>query len=177
MGLKSRRLDRVRTFSRGMTQRVAIARALINDPEVVLLDEPYAGLDPHAAEIFDDLVEGMRADRIVRHGQPRFRARLRACRPRPRHGEGPRRVFRAHRGARRIRPLCDLPQDGRGGAPDGKAFGIEVDARAASRGRLLVCSVPDSSGEGSSAGASHQGRWSCRWASTRCSSSWCSASR
>ncbi len=63
VGLKSRRLDRVRTFSRGMTQRVAIARALINDPEVVLLDEPYAGLDPHAAEIFDDLVEGMRADR------------------------------------------------------------------------------------------------------------------
>ena len=63
VGLKVRRKDRVRTFSRGMTQRVAIARALINDPSVVLLDEPYSGLDPHAIEIFDDLIKAVRADR------------------------------------------------------------------------------------------------------------------
>ena len=63
VGLKHRRLDRVRTFSRGMTQRVSIARALVNDPSVVLLDEPYSGLDPHAIEIFDELIASVRADR------------------------------------------------------------------------------------------------------------------
>lgn len=63
VGLKHRRLDRVRTFSRGMTQRTSIARALINDPSLVLLDEPYSGLDPHAIEIFDELIESVRENR------------------------------------------------------------------------------------------------------------------
>ena len=61
--LDHRRFDMVRTFSRGMTQRLSIARALINAPDVVFLDEPYAGLDPHAVEIFDELIGGLREER------------------------------------------------------------------------------------------------------------------
>lgn len=54
--LKHRANDKVRGFSRGMTQRIAIARAFINDPRIVFLDEPYSGLDPHAAGIVDRML-------------------------------------------------------------------------------------------------------------------------
>lgn len=61
--LDHRRNDCVRTFSRGMQQRLSIARALVNDPDLVLLDEPCSGLDPHAAELFDELIGRVRDGR------------------------------------------------------------------------------------------------------------------
>ncbi len=60
--LDHRRLDLVRTFSRGMLQRLSIARALLHHPEVLFLDEPYSGLDPHAMDILDSLIAQVRSE-------------------------------------------------------------------------------------------------------------------
>lgn len=61
IGLSARRRDMVRTFSRGMQQRLAIGRAVLHDPDVMLFDEPYTGLDQDASEMLDDVLKNVAA--------------------------------------------------------------------------------------------------------------------
>lgn len=60
IGLGHRAADPVGMLSRGMQQRVSIARALVHDPPVVFLDEPFTGLDPHAAAMLRTTLDGLR---------------------------------------------------------------------------------------------------------------------
>jgi heme exporter protein A len=57
VGLRARQRDPVSSFSRGMTQRLTIARATLHEPDVLLLDEPYTGLDQEAVALLDQLLK------------------------------------------------------------------------------------------------------------------------
>jgi heme exporter protein A len=57
VGLERRAHDAVRTFSRGLLQRVGLARVMLHRPTVLLLDEPYTGLDARAVDILNGMLD------------------------------------------------------------------------------------------------------------------------
>jgi ABC-type multidrug transport system ATPase subunit len=64
-GLWEARHERVSVFSRGMTQRLALCRTLLHEPRLVLLDEPYSGLDAAGAALLDDELRGLAGTRTL----------------------------------------------------------------------------------------------------------------
>jgi ABC-2 type transport system ATP-binding protein len=61
VGLLERKNDKFRTYSLGMKQRLAIASALLNDPEILILDEPTNGLDPQGIRQIRDIIQEIAA--------------------------------------------------------------------------------------------------------------------
>ena len=65
VGLGDAARKKVRTYSGGMKQRLGIAQALLNDPQILIMDEPTAGLDPQERIRFRNLIADIGKDRIV----------------------------------------------------------------------------------------------------------------
>jgi heme exporter protein A len=89
VGMCARADEPIKTLSKGMVQRVAVARATLHDPELLLLDEPYANLDPAAIALVETLIgaESKRTRVLTSHDPERGLAEadvvlgLRAGRP------------------------------------------------------------------------------------------------
>lgn len=59
--LYHRQFDPIKTYSRGMQQRLALARAILHNPDLLLLDEPFSGLDESGIEIFTSFIQEFKA--------------------------------------------------------------------------------------------------------------------
>lgn len=65
VGLEDERKHRIKTFSGGMKQRLGIAQAMLNNPKILVLDEPTAGLDPKERVKFRNLIGSFSSNKIV----------------------------------------------------------------------------------------------------------------
>jgi ABC-type multidrug transport system ATPase subunit len=64
-GLWESRRERAAKLSRGQLQRLALCRSLLHKPELLILDEPFTGLDEAGAELLDRELAGMRERRTI----------------------------------------------------------------------------------------------------------------
>lgn len=65
VGMDAAKKKKMKTLSGGMKRRVGIAQAMLNDPKILILDEPTAGLDPNERIRFRNLISELAADRLV----------------------------------------------------------------------------------------------------------------
>ncbi len=80
MGLADRAGEPIAAFSKGMLQRLALAQALVNDPELLVLDEPTEGMDLVARKLLHDVIAPAQQAREDRHpGLPQHGRRRSGC--------------------------------------------------------------------------------------------------